>query len=182
MNRRLSHKVAEFINQCANYISNDWKENLINECIEYCETTSPIEHLLYCAIWTLAKLNSITMRDTEPMLLKKDNGEYDEFVRGVDILPQYKIGKYRVDFLIIFYEIDWYIPKQIKREIIVECDSQQFHERTEQERRYEKERDRFLIKKGYEVFHYTGKQIMENPLAVASEILSHITKLNLGEV
>jgi Uncharacterized protein conserved in bacteria len=60
------------------------------------------------------------------------------------------------------------------RQVIVECDSQQFHERTEEERRYEKQRDRFLTVEGYKVFHFTGAEIVRNPWSVAAEILEFV--------
>jgi len=56
---------------------------------------------------------------------------------------------------------------------VVECDSQQFHERTEEERRYEKARDRFLQKKGYKIFHYTGADIKSNYKKIVREIIRY---------
>ena len=78
------------------------------------------------------------------------------------ISPQKKFGKYFVDFLI-----------EEDKPVIVECDSQTFHDRTEVERRYEKSRDRFLQKQGIHVFRYTGKEIIENPTKIAEEILEY---------
>ena len=55
---------------------------------------------------------------------------------------------------------------------VIECDSQQFHENTEKERRYEKERDRYMTKEDYKILRYTGKEIMENPYKVAKNAIS----------
>lgn len=111
--------------------------------------TSPIEQILYLVLIHLDLI--IGMTDTS----------HDNF----KIYPQKKIGKYRVDFHIVGN----------KNELIVECDSQEWHERSEKQRRYEKERDRFIQSKGFTVFHYTGKEIMENIWLPPSEIINFVS-------
>ena len=69
--------------------------------------------------------------------------------------------------------------ENIGKKIIIECDSQLFHERTEKERRYEKLRDRYFTKKGYKIFHYTGKEITDYPCKIAAEILAYITDTSI---
>jgi len=86
------------------------------------------------------------------------------------VRSQVEIGNYRTDF-----QID-YRYGAIKRTLLVECDSQQWHERTERERRYEKARDRYLMKQGYDVFHFTGSEIIATPMKIAQEALVHITE------
>jgi len=110
--------------------------------------SSPIEQILYCALIAISRFNY--MRDS------------------ITILPQFSIGEYRVDFLVS------YIGGE-ERQTIIECDSQQFHDRAEPERRYEKKRDRFLQSKGYKVFRFTGSEITKNPMEIAAEIISFIT-------
>jgi len=79
------------------------------------------------------------------------------------------IGKYYIDFLVSYNILGQ------SQKVLIECDSQQWHETTEDQRRYEKSRDRYLLKKGYKVFHYTGKEIINNPYIVACEVLEHLT-------
>ena len=43
---------------------------------------------------------------------------------------------------------------------------------------YEKERDRFIQKEGFKIFHYTGSEIVKNPFMVASEALSYICPIS----
>jgi len=134
---------------------------------------SPIEQLLYIALCTVRDLNNIDHDDPE-----KIDGEYVSL--GLGIFPQHEIGKYYVDFMIHFGR-KLYNRKDKKFEsksLIVECDSQEFHDRTEKERRYEKERDRYLASKGWKLFHYTGKQILEDPLKIAKEIVVEVTGLD----
>ena len=81
--------------------------------------------------------------------------------------PQEKIGNYTVDFLIEGYE---------KKYIVIECDGHEFHEKTKEQAKHDKERDRFLQKEGYPVYRFTGSEIFNNPLQVLSEIVEIIYK------
>lgn len=133
---------------------------------------SPIEQLLYAAMRMVQRLNSI--RDNDPIQLGNEH-----FCWGLDITPQYEIKPYRVDFFVSFYPM----PKKdqatglltaLCRSVIVECDSQEWHERTERERRYEKLRDRTLVKAGHKIFRFTGAEIMKDPVKIACEVLAFV--------
>ena len=124
---------------------------------------SPIEQLLYTALKA-----TVVLTGGDPAEPVEIQGK--EYMIGTGIYPQEKIGKYRVDFLIIEYDRGKG-KTQIRKSVIVECDSQEWHERTESERRYEKARDRYLQNIGYKVFHFTGKEIIEDAFKVATEIL-----------
>ena len=134
------------------------------------EISSPIEQILYTALKAVRKLNLIDNDDPEEV-----SGEM--CLVGLGIKPQKQIGKYRVDFSVYYgtyptNEKRIKAPKRsqqhpagmIMSEVIVECDSQEFHERTERERRYEKARDRYLQSNGFVVFHYTGSEIIKRPV------------------
>lgn len=56
--------------------------------------------------------------------------------------------------------------------VIVECDGHDFHEKTESDRRYEKQRDRYFQRLGYKVIHFTGSEIVKDPFAAAAEAIS----------
>lgn len=74
---------------------------------------------------------------------------------------QEKIEKYTVDFLIQVDE---------NKYIVIECDGHEFHEKTKEQAKHDKERDRFLQKEGYPVYRFTGSEIFNNPFQVLSEI------------
>ena len=97
---------------------------------------------------------------------------------GLFICPQFMIDKYSVDFLLIYNN---HVSNN-KIMLIVECDSQQWHDRSEKERRYEKIRERYIVSKGYKIFHFTGKEITDNPFKVAIEILNYLTNNEIEEV
>jgi len=135
------------------------------------DITSPIEHYLHAAIQTATHV--LFLDD-----LRNEMVDGKMWRVGFDVLPQYQIDRYRVDFLVRYTDEPIQDSSgeytQGKREVIVECDSQAFHERTEQERRYEKARDRHLQRAGYKVFRYTGKEILEDPFRIAAEVISHV--------
>lgn len=147
--------------------------------------SSPIEQILYAALKTVRKLNNINQLEPDEI-----NGEL--YVVGLDFNPQKHIGKYRADFLVRYGTYPTNkdrikAPKKMQSgsagmiisEVVIECDSQEFHERNERERRYEKARDRFLQSSGYVVFHYTGSEIIKRPMDIAGEIISFVTGIDI---
>lgn len=91
----------------------------------------------------------------------------------IRIKKQVNIGKYRVDFLI----------EHPKFNIIIECDGYQWHEKTQTQTIYEKERDRFLIANGYTVLHFMGKEIKDNIFGLSGDIADLVyTKLIEGDL
>lgn len=170
-NSKLAKNVLEFIDKASGAVGRWENENFNQRVWGECRDLgmeSPIEHILYVAIQALARINYIEEADN-PV---EENGEWH--VEGLGINPQKKIDRYRVDFSIC-HERRLYNPTRWEsKEILVECDSQQFHERTEHERRYEKQRDRYLTAHGYTVLHFTGSEIVQNPWKVAAEILAAV--------
>ena len=153
-------------NTVGNYEKEMFNQNLYHECFDM-DIDSPIEQILYIAIDAVRHVAQINRMSPQEI-----NGE--RYVFGLDVIPQKHVGRYRVDFQIIHYGLFNKDGTQIINKILVECDSQAFHERTEKERRYEKARDRSLNKAGFTVFHYTGKEIIEDPYKIAAEIISEI--------
>lgn len=126
---------------------------------------SPIEQLILSAMKCVFRVNAV-------LDYRRQDGVWQ-----YQINPQFEIGRYRVDFLVRYFYPENILDSSspmLTREVIVECDSQEFHERTESERRYEKARDRFLQKAGYKVFRFTGKEILQDALSVSSEIISYL--------
>jgi len=156
---KVPDNVSKFIDECAAMVGKFeeewWDIGLTCEMFNGdSKINSPIEQILYAALKTLIKINSFPEWEDKPT---------------IHIHPQVKIDMFRVDFGIMNTH-----PNH-KHKLIIECDSQQFHERTEKERRYEKARDRYLIKKGIKAFHYTGSEIVKDPFRIAKEILEEIT-------
>jgi very-short-patch-repair endonuclease len=90
---------------------------------------------------------------------------------GVHITPQHQVGRYRVDFLIEQFGIG---PDDVLTPVAVELDGHDFHDKDKRQRSYEKARDRDLVRAGYRVLHFTGSDVVRDPLKVAYEALEFV--------
>jgi very-short-patch-repair endonuclease len=146
--------VNAFIDRCSDavgkYQNEVFSQGMFSEI--YDRISSPIEQYLYVALETVAHLNAIK----------------------IEIIAQFVLEKFRADFLVRHTKRDGKVSQ-----IIVECDSQAFHDRSEPERRYEKARERRFVKEGFRVMHFTGKEIMETPILHAAEIIACLTDEDL---
>lgn len=81
------------------------------------------------------------------------------------ITPQAAFGYRRLDFL-----LSWRASRLAEaRTIVVECDGHRFHERTEDQARRDRQRDRDIQRAGMMVFRFTGAEIWEDAIACAEE-------------
>jgi very-short-patch-repair endonuclease len=78
---------------------------------------------------------------------------------------------YRVDILIEDIE-DPYFPT-----VVIECDGHDFHEKTKEQVRKDKQRDRDLQIQGYRVIRFTGSEIFKNAHGCAKEVISFLEAL-----
>jgi hypothetical protein len=136
---------------------------------------SPIESAV---LWALAA------HDTEGGVPVPDT-EYDlpsfsfELSGGaLRIYPQCPVNveghKYRLDFLASATATGPTVSGGTQRICVpfdVECDGHDFHERSKEQARRDKARDRALQATGYTVLRFTGSEIYADPAGVAAEIV-----------
>jgi very-short-patch-repair endonuclease len=84
--------------------------------------------------------------------------------------PQVKCGPYIVDFL---FEVSY--GGKI-RTVIVECDGHDFHERTKEQARKDRARDRFFILRGWTVLRFTGSEIVADPARCIEELSAILSR------
>lgn len=121
------------------------------------KTESPIEALLLEALCACAIHNGYEVA-------RQSKAEHSV----IHIQSQRWIDRVRVDFLIRY-------PFHGKTfEAVVECDGHAFHERTKEQAKRDRQRDRNLQRAGYHVFRFTGSEINGAPRLCASEILDAI--------
>lgn len=82
--------------------------------------------------------------------------------------PQVKIGKYVVDFVVKIDTVD--------DKYIIECDGHDFHEKTKEQVKYDKQRERFLVNSGYKVLRYSGSEIYGKYEEIIDELFSVFEK------
>jgi len=110
------------------------------------------------------------------------DGAYD----GFGIEPQKQIGEYRVDFLLTLRRIgpdydrrmtthdgkEVVGTKEAVKRLIVECDGHEFHEKTKEQVRRDRQRDRTLQSLGMPVFRFPGSELYQDAFRCAAEALT----------
>lgn len=147
-------------------IEDIWEQILEDklELISQCET--PIEKLLVVPL---------------SEMVKKLNSYRDSIVEA-NCLPQENIScyskSYRVDFL-----IQVLLSNDYTLQFVIECDGHDYHEKTKEQARKDRQRERHLQNAGYIVIRFTGSEIYEDPYSCCDEvegiILKTVDKLNL---
>ena len=131
---------------------------------------SEIERLLFAALWLKIGLRQ---SDLENLIGDADAEELNRW-RGVKearlwlfVMPQVQLEMGRVDFLFHAQTKDG----SGYRQLIVECDGHEFHERTKVQASRDKARDRAAVLNGAQIFRFTGSEIWRDPMACADQII-----------
>jgi very-short-patch-repair endonuclease len=151
--------------QMAALLSFRWADDITVEAVES-GISSPIEQMFYVACSALCAGHLVEL-NPDP---EYSNGEAKPGW-GIYIHPQVKIGKFKADFVLSQHGIG---PEEFLSKVVVELDGHDFHDRNKYQRSYEKSRDRFFIKNGYRVIHYTGSDVVADPFKVAFEALDFV--------
>lgn len=163
---RLADNVSKFLDKAATLhaqaVKNRFSQEMHANCLER-GMSSPIEHMFWIACHALCDAH-YTAINPEPYF---NHAGDMTFGLGVFIQPQQPIGSYRVDFMI---SPNMGIESS-SAPVIVELDGHAFHDKDKRQRSYEKARDRFLVKQGYRVLHFTGSDVAADPFKVAHEAL-----------
>lgn len=88
---------------------------------------------------------------------------------------------YRVDFLIEYFRlvgdtIDG--VKELCDTVIVECDGHHFHEKTKEQVNRRNQRDYDLKMAGYDVIHFSGSELYNNPQECIQKVVDFLNKNN----
>lgn len=167
-NRKIADNVSKFLADATDTYSrikaDQFSQGVFCELLES-GIASPIEDIFYiaCNVWCASEFIELN-----PSHFCGASGVIEEGY-GVFIEPQKQIGKYRVDFLLSQNGIG---PKEHLTPVIIELDGHDFHDKNKLQRAYEKARDRFLVKAGYKVLHFTGSEVVLDPYKVTHEALS----------
>lgn len=77
------------------------------------------------------------------------------------------------------YRLDFYLSCTLfgkTYEFAIECDGHNFHEKTKEQAKRDKQRDRALQNEGYTIIRFTGSEIWESPVKCASEFQEIVRK------
>lgn len=131
----------------------------IEDLMEHCE--SPIERALLAAVLITA--------DFEVNFFQLP---FEMFTRpAFHIHPQFEIEKFRIDFQFTLQLWD-HSAKTLTKfySVLVECDGHDFHERTKEQARRDRAKDRFFQHSGLPLLRFTGSEIYKDPFKCANEI------------
>jgi very-short-patch-repair endonuclease len=95
---------------------------------------------------------------------------------SININPQVETmteNKYRADFMFCSEDMNRDDAVYEPFELVIECDGHDFHSSKEQIR-HDNERDMDLRMSGYDVIHFSGSQIYNDPLGCADAALTYI--------
>jgi very-short-patch-repair endonuclease len=155
--------VLERINALSDRVKNHLIRKMLSNAesllttVEECE--SPIEQLLAMEL------------EFQANVIESVIGKY------CIVSPQAQItanGKnYRVDFL-----IGYLAPDGRDYQVVVECDGHDFHEKTKEQAKKDKARDRALQAQGITVLRFTGSEIWESPHKCAREVTETIKSIS----
>ena len=148
-------------------------EDFIKECVEHVSIRAH-ENFIWKLEWLAKKSESpIEKRLLAGMLCHLAGGIVGRVIYAdlpnppwerdgdVEIHLQKQIGDYRVDFC---------IDVRNACQIVVECDGHDFHERTKEQARRDKSRDRWFVSQGIRVVRFTGSEIYRNTEECVDEI------------
>lgn len=165
-NRELADNVWEFLNDTAVRVgrmhAERFSQDVFVSCLDGLE--SPIEDLFLIALHAQCQAENIAV-NPGPTICEHGKPSMQD---GIYVRPQAVIGSFRVDFVLTQIGIG---PDEILRPLAVELDGHAFHDKDKKQRAYEKARDRFLVKEGYRVLHFTGSEVVADPHKVAYEAL-----------
>lgn len=129
------------------------------------------------AIKLLAEQSIIENNKINNLLNNPEHDTWRQYIDPYDaglikkcLFNQIKIDKYRIDFLIVKY--CWSEKKH--KYLAIECDGHDFHERTKEQAKKDRSKDRKLQELGFTVFRFTGSEIWADPMACANQIMDWI--------
>ena len=133
---------------------------------------SPIERILIRALqaagmFSISSARSVRIVDElHPLSWHLERPE--PFVLIVE--PQAQLTDWRVDFLIHAWHKGGENQPAAWRQLIVECDGHDFHERTKEQAARDRSRDRFAQIHGRSVLRFTGSEIHADPIGCALQV------------
>lgn len=96
-------------------------------------------------------------------------------LQSLYIEPQFKLKlskQYRVDFLLT---TESRIDRKVQK-LIVECDGHDYHERTKEQARKDKSRDREMTAAGFTIMRFTGSEIHKSAGDCADQVAAYLTR------
>lgn len=150
-NKIFTKRVEEYLSDQRNELTGIEDEDHVTNLAQ-CD--SPIEELMYMALVKL--FNHVRL------ILPK----YEYCIETQKKMNYGRDSYYKADIAISLTDEDFKFSKKF----IVECDGHDFHEKTKEQVRADKTRERYFTKLGYIVIRFSGSEINESPDDCALEV------------
>jgi very-short-patch-repair endonuclease len=164
----------EILAGLADYVAREAAENFRGALAAFkCE--SPIERIMLAAFMANA-IENVAMFpgmlwSGDSLLAHCWSGSTD-YVGSIN--HQLQIGPYRVDFYLQAFGVGCDVaPAKITKQwlrLVIECDGHDYHERTKEQARADKRRDRWFQTREISVLRFTGSEIWADPLNCADQV------------
>lgn len=145
------------------------------------EGDSPIERLFYAGLICAADQRHRSIEAIYRFRPQDEISELQELALSAGELrkaaycqPQMKVAGWRVDY-VLFYPQSGEDPYNLKR-LLIECDGHEFHERTKEQARRDRARDRLAQYEGLPILRFTGSEIWNDPLGCGDEVLAFMER------
>ena len=135
----------------------DWYDRLSQQL------DSPIERVLFAAFILeepMPCVGTMSFPGTKELIVFEETAAD----LAVHLYCQHSIGPYRVDFY-----LEGYSGSGLFFRAAVECDGHDFHERTKEQARRDKRRDRWFQTRGIIILRFTGSEIWADPSSCAEQ-------------
>jgi very-short-patch-repair endonuclease len=86
-------------------------------------------------------------------------------------IAQADLGQYRTDFF-----IEMAFNRNVWLRVAIECDGHEFHERTKEQARRDRRRDRWMQLNGIAIFRFTGSELWKDAKDCAQQILQFLNR------
>lgn len=133
---------------------------------------SPIERLFFAALSAHIRFCEAEYKD---VLVPVDSAHLGRLLAehhplALIVQPQAQLEGWRVDFMIYAWDFGRATGRQQWRRLIVECDGHDFHERTKEQAKKDRSRDRQAQLLGMTVLRFTGHELHSDPLGCARQV------------
>ena len=122
--------------------------------------TTPIERLFMLALLGMVQCQVIPFELKLGLDPSRDH-------TALSFSPQHDIDGWLVDYL---FEVVSNDGKRRMR-LIVECDGHDYHERTKEQAKRDRARDRMLQEKGYTIYRFTGSELFNGAFECATQVV-----------
>ena len=149
----------ERVNKEMSRMLSSWYDQSVLAALARCE--SEIERLFLVASWRmLAPVSPADPQRTSYPNMVAHAGD-------IRLHAQECVGRYRIDFAVF----------DGPRKLGIELDGHDFHERTKEQARRDKQRERALMLDGWHVVRFTGSEVWAKPFQCFVDSLSLVQKM-----